>query len=420
MEPAIEPPRAQRVPFFGRPGPVARREKRRWFVRVLRVFVSSPGDLSAERQVVDDVVNRWNESPQIAERIALRVLRWEKYVPPVLGDPPQVVVDRFLGRAASADIVVVLAGGRLGTRLSDPQTGLPRPSGTEHELDSAYQANRRKGKPILLVYRKDDAAVAVTDAEEAERVRAFWARFEGPNRHYVGIDPKRFSTAAVLEDHLSRDLSVVVHGIDSGERKRKRLWLAACVALGVALGWATHLGYQRRQTQAAVDGILEGAFQSEATGAPYPAVWEPVPGRLVALGPGAVRPIFHWLGRNEIHSAADQPRPDQSPTRALIAALQQQGAKGERDDVCEKLFQILRSGDTALRYPKDTHLAAIEGGIVPLRCPGMAEALCAYVSHVKRDSFLYPTDVVADVRDLAASHLRPEEVARCRGVQASL
>jgi len=431
MEPTTEEPRVPRLPFLpgvvrsrkeGRRPRAFARPQRRLFVRSLSVFVSSPGDLSDERKLVQDVVGGLSQTPQLSERISLRVLKWEDGVPPEIGEAPQAAVDKYLGYASSADIVVMLVGGRLGTRLTGPQTGLPSPSGTEYELENAYEAYRRKGSPVLLVYRKDDPAATASAPEEAERVRAFWARFEGPDRHYRGIDPRRFSSAAVLKDHLSRDLSIVIHGIDSGRRTRRRLWIAGIALASIALGWAAHLRYQAHETAAAVDRIVEGAFRREAGDGDFQTAWASVPAELVALGPGAVRPIFDWLGKPEIYASQSQGndqqlRPDQTPTRSLVTALTDQGTQGreQQSSVCERLFQIPRSYDAALRYPKTTHLIALEEGIARLKCPGTTPVLRDYLAHLTPECFVWPAPFIDDIRKLVESMLARAEAAPCRG-----
>jgi hypothetical protein len=60
----------------------------------------------AERQLVEKVVDALGRTPQIARRFALRALRWENDVPPVLGEAPQKLVDAYLGAAQDAVVAI--------------------------------------------------------------------------------------------------------------------------------------------------------------------------------------------------------------------------------------------------------------------------------------------------------------------------
>ena len=61
-------------------------------VRIVRVFVSSPSDCEAERVVLDEVVQRINETPPAAG-VRVELFRWERNVVPRIGPPAQKVID---------------------------------------------------------------------------------------------------------------------------------------------------------------------------------------------------------------------------------------------------------------------------------------------------------------------------------------
>jgi hypothetical protein len=62
-------------------------------IRLVRVFVSSPGDCTHERQVLDEVVERINKSESDRTGLRLRTFKWEDDVVPRIGPPPQTLVD---------------------------------------------------------------------------------------------------------------------------------------------------------------------------------------------------------------------------------------------------------------------------------------------------------------------------------------
>ena len=87
--------------------------------RILRVFVASPGDVKAERDVMAHVIERVNDTLGEENALRLTLFRWEKQAVPGLGEPqPQLNPD--LDRA---DIVVAIFWSRLGTIGGAGMTG---------------------------------------------------------------------------------------------------------------------------------------------------------------------------------------------------------------------------------------------------------------------------------------------------------
>ena len=71
-------------------------------VRLLRVFVSSPGDVAEERKVLDEVLGRINRTADRERGVRLESFRWERDVVPRIGPPPQEVVATRARRTPSA------------------------------------------------------------------------------------------------------------------------------------------------------------------------------------------------------------------------------------------------------------------------------------------------------------------------------
>jgi hypothetical protein len=62
-------------------------------VRMIRVFVSSPGDVAQERAVIDELVASINRTDGQVAGFRLELFRWEDDVTPQIGPNPQQVVD---------------------------------------------------------------------------------------------------------------------------------------------------------------------------------------------------------------------------------------------------------------------------------------------------------------------------------------
>jgi WD40 repeat protein len=181
----------------------------------IRVFVSSPGDLFPERAVVKQVLDELDKHPHYKDRFKFIAYAYEDSVPPRIAIEPQIVVDRYLLEPTSADVVVGLLWGRMGTptpNLLDPDTGEPYLSGTAYELLSAYRASRERTAPIILLYRctrtdpVPDARLHTPDQQA--QVAAFLARFKG-NADLKGLIGT-FTTREDLERQLRLALLQIV------------------------------------------------------------------------------------------------------------------------------------------------------------------------------------------------------------------
>ncbi|MEM7068366.1 MAG: hypothetical protein AAF478_05725 [Pseudomonadota bacterium] len=136
---------------------------------VIKIFVSSPGDVAEERVLSNRVIGR------LAERylhiVELQPVFWEH--------EPLLATQSFQEQIISpskTDIVACILWSRLGTRLPKNikrSDGSRYDSGTEFEFEDAYQARKEKGRPDLLVYRKMvEPTVSLANADEvAQRLK---------------------------------------------------------------------------------------------------------------------------------------------------------------------------------------------------------------------------------------------------------
>ncbi len=196
---------------------------------VYKLFLSSPSDVAAERDVAMRVVRRLN-----AERIGapqIEMLRWE--------DSYYTATSTFqeqIEEPGDCDLVVCLFWKSLGSDLPEGyRTEDGRlPTGTEYEFENAL--NRSLGsanrQPDVLVYRKTadiffkSDTVAIEQAQQ-ERLLSFWQRwFQNEKGHFVaGFHTfKEISVfERLFEDHL-------------------RQWLARREASAVYKGGAPYIG----------------------------------------------------------------------------------------------------------------------------------------------------------------------------------
>lgn len=153
-------------------------------VREVKIFVSSPGDVMAERQRLERVTERLNA--RLGGAVHLRCVRWEEKFYKA-HDTFQAQIES----AATCDIVVSIFWTRLGTELPPEFSehlpdGRPYPSGTAYEVLTALEAAREKPMPDVYVFRKtqrplypdpDDEAETQLFESQLKALRGFWGEW---------------------------------------------------------------------------------------------------------------------------------------------------------------------------------------------------------------------------------------------------
>jgi hypothetical protein len=139
-------------------------------VRVIRVFVSSPGDVQAERDVLRELVDSINRTDGRSRGFRLELFRWEDDVIPQIGPNPQQVVD---AQTPPYDIYLGILKHRFGT-----PTGR-HGSGTEKEFRDALKRWKQGGWPWMLFYFcHDPIDPASFDADQYAKVDKFRKELE--------------------------------------------------------------------------------------------------------------------------------------------------------------------------------------------------------------------------------------------------
>jgi hypothetical protein len=134
---------------------------RKLSMRVLRVFLSSPGDVAEERAVARRLLkDELPYDPFLRGRVAFEVVSWDDpsaRTPMLANITPQEGVNKFGPEPAQCDIVIVILWSRLGTHLDvsafKKQDNSPYLSGTEWEFENACDA---QSQAKILVYRRTE------------------------------------------------------------------------------------------------------------------------------------------------------------------------------------------------------------------------------------------------------------------------
>ncbi|MGB0600456.1 MAG: hypothetical protein ACPGLY_27585 [Rubripirellula sp.] len=124
--------------------------------QTIRIFISSPGDVAAERDGAKRVIEGLQ---RFYPQATLQSVLWEELALPVTASF-QETIDILLGREP-IDIAVFILWSRLGSSLGAAITkpdGSPYLSGTEREFDLMLAALEQSGqnRRVILAYVRDD------------------------------------------------------------------------------------------------------------------------------------------------------------------------------------------------------------------------------------------------------------------------
>jgi tetratricopeptide (TPR) repeat protein len=141
-------------------------------MRVVRLFVSSPGDVEHERRRVERVAERLNSEFAAVARI--ETIRWERHY-----YGAHATFQSQIPEAAECDVVIAVFWSRLGSELPPDfppmPDGEPYPSGTAYEVLTAIQARKSRALPDIFVFRKTARPQFTIDDDHAlEQARMQW------------------------------------------------------------------------------------------------------------------------------------------------------------------------------------------------------------------------------------------------------
>lgn len=188
--------------------------------QLLRVFISSPGDVTHERALAEEVIEALNHDPLVRDKVTLQAVAWDSANTPMLANmTPQEAINQGLPRPSQCDVVVVIFWARMGTPLP-PEYARPDGSrylsGTHWEYEDALQAARNcaetPARPQVLVYRRTER-IALDPAdpqfmpkyEQWQSVQRFFEAFtdaDGSIRQGFNSYEKPEQFQADLETHL--------------------------------------------------------------------------------------------------------------------------------------------------------------------------------------------------------------------------
>ncbi len=176
-------------------------------VRIVRLLLSSPGDVDEERERVARAVFRFNQNAVEELGIFIKLVRWEDMAPQI-GPKAQTVINKQIGEYH-------LFCGIMWNRFGTP-TEIAA-SGTKEEFDAAIACWESKARPWITFYFCDRPA-AFTTPEQLDQKRSV---LELRSQLYDKGVVRSFMTPVDFEDLVYEDLKRIVkhpdflHMIDS-------------------------------------------------------------------------------------------------------------------------------------------------------------------------------------------------------------
>ena len=188
--------------------------------RVLRVFLSSPGDVHTERDAADALLTALQRSPAWRGKFTFDVVRWDDPHTPVPMDAhltPQQAVDAGMPKPSECDITVVVLWSRMGTPLE--HEGRRYLSGTEYEYEDALSGSGR-----LLLYRRTEKPQIDLDddafdekRQQYQSVKQFFERFTSEDGTLTG-GYTAYERAEAFATRFRQDIETILRQIDQAER----------------------------------------------------------------------------------------------------------------------------------------------------------------------------------------------------------
>lgn len=125
------------------------------------VMIASPGDVTAERAIVRDVVYEWNAVNSHTRKSVLLPTGWESHSAPSMSAPAQTVINEQV--LADCDLLVGVFWTRIGTATEQYA------SGTVEEIERHIAS----GKPAMLYFSSQPVAIDTVDMDQINRLRKF-------------------------------------------------------------------------------------------------------------------------------------------------------------------------------------------------------------------------------------------------------
>ncbi|MBN1548942.1 MAG: DUF4062 domain-containing protein [Syntrophaceae bacterium] len=176
------------------------------------VFISSPGDVAAERQFSEEVINNINLTCSDTLRVALEPRKWESLPPQTPHLPEEKIQDIINKEVEKAQFFVLI----LYKRYGHVEEGHLK-SNTERELDTIMKRFETNPQIRILAYFRE-IPDNTDPGEQEQKVRDFRKRLEN-----VGVFYRTYKTPEEFKDVFTHDMYNVLLRIRLSPFKQQML-----------------------------------------------------------------------------------------------------------------------------------------------------------------------------------------------------
>lgn len=149
--------------------------------KIIKCFIASPGDTTAERNICEKVFAEINNGIGVPYGFELQSLRWENDVYPAIGEDGQDVINRQI--EDKYDLFI----GIMYTKFGSPTNRAE--SGTVEEFEIAYKkAQEFKNMEIMFYFNDEAINPSKIDIEQYQKVRSFRDQVVGQKCMYSVYD----------------------------------------------------------------------------------------------------------------------------------------------------------------------------------------------------------------------------------------
>lgn len=178
------------------------------------LLISCPGDIKEEIEVINKVVQKFNDQFSDTLGISIRTRHWSKNSYPQSGGKPQALLnEQFVKKC---DAAVALFWTRFGTPTDEYG------SGTEEEIEIMLDA----GKQVFLYFSEKPISPSKIDSEGYKKVQALKQKYNGiyfsystvekfERSFYAHLTQYFLSVRKVADTKIQRKSQLVLRGIDA-------------------------------------------------------------------------------------------------------------------------------------------------------------------------------------------------------------
>jgi hypothetical protein len=167
------------------------------------IFIASPTDVAAERDIVREAISAWNRLNTGSRGVVLRDIGWETDATPDYSKPGQEVINSEL--VDKCDFLIGIFWTRLGSPTHNAE------SGTIDEINTAI----KQGKKCVVYFSDKEVKPSDVDQEQYQQLLEYKERIKSES--YFGS----FSDDAEFKKQVSRHINDVINKILEEEQQKR-------------------------------------------------------------------------------------------------------------------------------------------------------------------------------------------------------